>query len=139
MKNLIKKIYRYIFSKIIWEIYKRKKITATIIFPEPIPVQKNKPKLKDNSERNLVKTVSIESAMFALTTDGTNPIKTVSAVSAIFASMVDTDTDLKKQNKQRKKFYLKLDGIVFPEAWDDLSEEYKKERLDRLDKIGLDT
>ena len=68
-----------------------------------------------------------------------NPIKTVSAVSAIFALMTDKDTDLKKQNKQRKNFYLKLDGIVFPEAWDDLSEEYKKERLDRLDRIGLDT
>ena len=40
MINLIKKIYRYILSKIIWEIYKRKKITATIIFPDLIPVKK---------------------------------------------------------------------------------------------------
>ena len=121
MKNLFKKIYRYIFSKIIWEIYKRKKITATIIFPEPIPVQKNKPKLKDekdNSYRDPLITVSIESAQFALATDG---------------------TDLKKQNEQRKRIYLKLDGIVFPEGWDDLSEEHKKERLDTVDEMGLDT
>jgi len=126
MKNLLKKIYRYIFSKIIWEIYKRKKITATIIFPEPIPVQKNKPKLKDEKDNSYrdplitvsIKSVSIESAQFALATDG---------------------TDLKKQNEQRKRIYLKLDGIVFPEGWDDLSEEHKKERLDTVDEMGLDT
>ena len=68
-----------------------------------------------------------------------NPIKTVSAVSAIFALMTDKDTDLKKQNEQRKKFYLKLPGIFFPEAWDELSEEHKKERLDTVDEMGLDT
>ena len=126
MKNLFKKIYRYIFSKIIWEIYKRKKITATIIFPEPIPVQKNKPKLKDEKDNSYrdplitvsIKSVSIKSAQFALATDG---------------------TDLEKQNEHRKRFYLKLDGIYFPEAWDELSEEYKKERLDRLDIIGIES
>ena len=122
MKNLLKKIYRYIFSKIIWGIYKRKKITATIIFPEPIPVQKNKPKLKDKKDNSY-----------------RNPIKTVSTMSAIFALMADKDTDLKKQNEQRKKFYLKLDGIVFPEWWDDLSEEHKKARLDTVDEMGLDS
>ena len=40
MINLIKKIYRYILRKILWEIIKRKKITATIIFPDLIPVKK---------------------------------------------------------------------------------------------------
>ena len=39
MINLIKKIYRYILRKILWEIIKRKKITATIIFPDLIPVK----------------------------------------------------------------------------------------------------
>ena len=41
MINLIKNIYRYILSKIIWEILKRKKITATIIFPSPNFIIKN--------------------------------------------------------------------------------------------------
>ena len=50
MINLIKKIYRYILSKIIWEILKRKKITATIIFPDPIPVKKNNEKINDNKD-----------------------------------------------------------------------------------------
>ena len=51
MINLIKKIYRYILSKIIWEIYKRKKITATIIFPDPIPVKK----INDNKDAGATK------------------------------------------------------------------------------------
>ena len=46
MINLIKKIYRYILVKIIWEILKRKKITATIIFPSLIPVKK----INDNKD-----------------------------------------------------------------------------------------
>ena len=78
MINLIKKIYRYILGKIIWEILKRKKITATIIFPDPIPVKKNKPKLKDkkdNSGNDMIKTVSMESVMFALRTDNNTDLK----------------------------------------------------------------
>ena len=51
MINLIKKIYRYILSKIILEIYKRKKITATIIFPGPIPVKK----INDNKDAGATK------------------------------------------------------------------------------------
>ena len=89
-----------------------KTIKATIIFPDPIPVK------KDNSYRDPIKTVSLESAMFALTTDG---------------------TDLKKQNEQRKRCYLTLPGIVFPEEWDELSEECKKERLDTIDEIGIES
>jgi len=55
MINLIKNIYRYIFSKIIWEILKRKKITATIIFPDPIPVKKNNEKINDNKDTGATK------------------------------------------------------------------------------------
>ena len=58
--------------------------------------------------------------------------------SAMFALRTDNNTDLKKQNEQRKRFYLKINGIYFPEAWDKLSEETKKERLDALDSIGLE-
>ena len=145
MKNLLKKISNYISnlgkSKEKKELdewvnemndlaklhgrYSNKKddksIKATIIFLDPIPVKKNKPKLKDkkdNSGNDMIKTVSMESAMFALRTDN--------------------NTDLKKQNEQRKRFYLKINGIYFPEAWDKLSEETKKERLDALDSIGLE-
>ena len=46
MINLFKNIYRYILGKIIWEILKRKKITATIIFPSLIPVKK----INDNKD-----------------------------------------------------------------------------------------
>ena len=55
MINLIKNIYRYILSKIIWEIYKRKKITATIIFPDLIPVKKNNEKINDNKDTGATK------------------------------------------------------------------------------------
>ena len=67
-----------------------------------------------------------------------NMIKTVSMVSAMFTLLSDKDTDLKKQNEQRKRFYLNIDGIYFPEDWDKLSEETKKERLDALDSNGLE-
>ena len=67
-----------------------------------------------------------------------NMIKTVSMVSAMFTLLSDKDTDLKKQNEQRKRFYLNIDGIYFPEDWDEQSEETKKERLDALDSIGLE-
>ena len=60
MINLIKKIYRYILSKIIWEILKRKKITATIIFPDPIPVKK----INDNKDAGATK-FSWDSGMFS--------------------------------------------------------------------------
>ena len=55
MINLFRKIYRYILSKIIWEIYKRKKITATIIFPGPITVKKNNEKINDNKDAGTTK------------------------------------------------------------------------------------
>ena len=55
MINLIKNIYRYILSKIIWEILKRKKITATIIFPGPITVKKNNEKINDNKDTGATK------------------------------------------------------------------------------------
>ena len=64
MINLIKKIYRYILSKIIWEILKRKKITATIIFPDPIPVKKNNEKINDNKDAGATK-FSWDSEMFS--------------------------------------------------------------------------
>ena len=64
MINLIKKIYRYILSKIIWEIYKRKKITATIIFPDPITVKKNNEKINDNKDAGATK-FSWDSGMFS--------------------------------------------------------------------------
>ena len=67
-----------------------------------------------------------------------NMIKNVSMVSAMFTLLSDKDTDLKKQNEQRKRFYLNIDGIYFPEDLDKLSEETKKERLDALDSIGLE-
>tara|TARA_R100000742_G_C4276042_1_gene96867 strand:+ start:794 stop:1021 length:228 start_codon:yes stop_codon:yes gene_type:complete len=70
--------------------------------------------------------------------DKNNPIKTVSMVSAMFALLSDNDTNLKKQNEQRKRFYLTVEGISFPADWDKLSEETKKERLDTIDAIGLD-
>ena len=67
-----------------------------------------------------------------------NMIKNVSMVSAMFTLLSDKDTDLKKQNEQRKRFYLNIDGIYFPEDWDKLSEEEKKRRLDMVDSVGLD-
>ena len=145
MKNLLKKISNYISnlgkSKEKKELdewvnesnelaklhgrYSNKKddksIKATIIFPVPIHVKKNKPKLKDKKDNS-----------------GSDMIKTVSMASAMFALRTDNNTDLKKQNEQRKRFYLKINGIYFPEAWDKLSEETKKERLDALDSIGLE-
>ena len=64
MINLIKNIYRYILSKIIWEILKRKKIIATIIFPGPIPVKKKNEKINDNKDAGATK-YSWDSGVFS--------------------------------------------------------------------------
>jgi len=69
-------------------------------------------------------------------------MKTTSRVSAIFSIMTDKDKNmtLKKQNEQRVRFYQagSNDLISFPDDWDSLSEEVKKQRLDQMDSIGLE-
>ena len=64
--------------------------------------------------------------------------KTTSLVSKMFAIMTEKDGNLAKTNAQRKRFYeVGVQGIHFPEAWDKLSEEEKKRRLDKIDSVGL--
>ena len=57
-----------------------------------------------------------------------NFLKTVSMVSAMFGLM-SKGQDQKKTNDQKKRFFDKVQGINFPEDWNNLPEEEKSKRL----------
>ena len=63
-------------------------------------------------------------------------LKTVSMVSAMFGLMCNKGEE-KTKNKYQKKFFDKVQGISFPDDWDNLSEEEKSKRLNGATKIGL--
>jgi|TARA_R110000822_G_C14997757_1_gene460415 hypothetical protein len=67
-------------------------------------------------------------------------LNSVSSVSAIFSIMANDETEeqVRKTNEQRKRFYETVNGISFPDDWDNLSTKDQKKRLDLTDYIGLD-
>jgi hypothetical protein len=67
-----------------------------------------------------------------------DPLKTVGMVSALFSIMAEGDEDLRKTNNQRLRFYATQPGIIIPEDWDELTPEDQKERLDKMDSLGLE-
>ncbi len=65
-----------------------------------------------------------------------NFLKTVSMVSAMFGLM-SKGQDQKKTNDQKKRFFDKVQGINFPEDWNNLPEEEKSKRLEKVESVGL--
>jgi hypothetical protein len=65
-----------------------------------------------------------------------NFLKTVSMVSAMFGLM-SKGQDQKKTNNQKKRFFDKVQGINFPEDWNNLTEEEKSKRLEKVESVGL--
>ena len=66
---------------------------------------------------------------------GNSQLKTVSMVSAMFNVMCGDDT--KTSNKYQKRFLDTVDGINFPDDWENLSEVEKSKRLDKAVKVNL--
>ena len=66
-----------------------------------------------------------------------DPLKTVSNISRIFALMSDetNEESIRKTNSQRKRFYETVNGICFPNDWDELSTATQKRRLDLCDYV----
>ena len=64
-------------------------------------------------------------------------LKTVSNISKVFALMSESDTEesIRKSNNQRKRFYETINGISFPNDWEDLSTATQKRRLDICDYV----
>ena len=71
----------------------------------------------------------------AIIDDGNSQLKTVSMVSAMFNIMCADDT--KTSNKYQKRFLDTVDGINFPDDWENLSEVEKSKRLDKAVKVNL--
>ena len=73
-----------------------------------------------------------------LLVERSDPLKTVGLVSALFSIMAEGNDDLRKTNNQRLRFYATQPGIIIPDNWDQLTPEDQKERLDRMDSVGLE-
>jgi len=73
-------------------------------------------KMNNNNEMDLIKAVSMASRIFDVVEGDKSPTKSI---------------------EQRAKFYKMIEGIDFPNDWDDLTLEEKRRRLDKLDKLGL--
>jgi len=73
-----------------------------------------------------------------LLVERSDPLKTVGLVSALFSIMAEGNDDLRKTNNQRLRFYATQPGIIIPDDWDQLTPEDQKERLDRMDSVGLE-
>jgi len=67
--------------------------------------------------------------------DDSSQLKTVSMVSAMFNIMCADDK--KTSNKYQKRFLDTVEGINFPDDWDNLSEVEKSKRLNKAVKVNL--
>ena len=72
-------------------------------------------------------------------------LKMIGSASALFKLLGDISPvgqDHKKVRsqtiEQRARFYKLHPGLYFPEDWDELSDDEKEKRLDKLDEIALD-
>jgi hypothetical protein len=63
-------------------------------------------------------------------------LKTVSMVSAMFGLMTQGE-DKQKINSQKKRFFDNVQGLNFPDDWNDLPEEEKSKRLEKIESFNL--
>jgi hypothetical protein len=63
-------------------------------------------------------------------------LKTVSMVSAMFGVLMNKE-DKSKVNAQKKRFFDNVQGLNFPEDWNDLPEEEKTKRLEKIESFNL--
>ena len=63
-------------------------------------------------------------------------LKTVSMVSAMFGVLMNKE-DISKVNTQKKRFFDNVQGLNFPEDWNDLPEEEKSKRLEKIESFNL--
>lgn len=68
-------------------------------------------------------------------------MENVSRVSAMFSLLMGGPQGevTEASVNQRARFYrtMVVDGLIWPEDWDDLSLEEKSKRLDKMDELGL--
>ena len=63
-------------------------------------------------------------------------LKTVSMVSSMFGVLMHKE-DISKVNKQKKRFFDNVQGLSFPEDWNDLPEEEKSKRFEKIESFNL--
>ena len=63
-------------------------------------------------------------------------LKTVSMVSSMFGVLMHKE-DKSKVNAQKKRFFDNVQGLNFPEDWDNLPEEEKTKRLEKIENFNL--
>ena len=63
-------------------------------------------------------------------------LKTVSMVSSMFGVLMHKE-DKSKVNEQKKRFFDNVQGLSFPEDWNDLPEEEKSKRLEKIESFNL--
>ena len=63
-------------------------------------------------------------------------LKTVSMVSAMFGVLTQGE-EKQKINAQKKRFFDNVQGLSFPDDWNDLPEEEKTKRLEKIESFNL--
>jgi len=63
-------------------------------------------------------------------------LKTVSMVSSMFGVLMHKE-DKSKVNAQKKRFFDNVQGLNFPDDWNDLPEEEKTKRLEKIENFNL--
>ena len=63
-------------------------------------------------------------------------LKTVSMVSAMFGVLTQGE-EKQKINAQKKRFFDNVQGLSFPNDWNDLPEEEKTKRLEKIESFNL--
>ena len=63
-------------------------------------------------------------------------LKTVSMVSAMFGVLTQGE-EKQKINAQKKRFFDNVQGLSFPDDWNDLPEEEKSKRLEKIEGFNL--
>ena len=63
-------------------------------------------------------------------------LKTVSMVSAMFGILTQGE-EKQKINAQKKRFFDNVQGLSFPNDWNDLPEEEKTKRLEKIESFNL--
>ena len=63
-------------------------------------------------------------------------LKTVSMVSAMFGVLTQGE-EKQKINEQKKRFFDNVKGLNFPDDWNDLPEEEKSKRFEKIESFNL--
>ena len=67
-------------------------------------------------------------------------LKMIGSASALFKALgqIDNTSDRSQTIEQRARFYKLHPHLHFPKDWDDLPDDEKEKRLDKLDAIALE-